>query len=159
MGISNRLSCETGSFSHCHNPHRILQPEVLKLWFPALELWFAQFVLLLSCSYWLIHMWMWDYPVASCRLGYLVCQLPLCSASCLPQLPISAPPTSLDKCFFFNSLVVRLLHNLIFWWFWLFLFLNWLLSFFRLCEEAKHIYLHLHLGWKSCFQNFLCNMQ
>ena len=28
-----------------------------------------------------------------------------------------------------------------------FFFLNWLLSFFWLCEEAKHIYLHLHLGW------------
>ena len=30
-----------------------------------------------------------------------------------------------------------------------FLFLN-LLSFFWLCEEAKCIYLCLHLGWKSC---------
>ena len=31
-----------------------------------------------------------------------------------------------------------------------FLFLN-LLSFFWLCEEAKYIYLCLHLGWKSNF--------
>ena len=30
-----------------------------------------------------------------------------------------------------------------------FLFLNWLLSFFWLCEEANHIYLGLHLGQKS----------
>ena len=30
-----------------------------------------------------------------------------------------------------------------------FLFLNLLLSFFWLCEEAKCIYLHLHLGQKS----------
>ena len=30
-----------------------------------------------------------------------------------------------------------------------FLFLNWLLSFFWLCEEAKWFYLHLHLGQKS----------
>ena len=30
-----------------------------------------------------------------------------------------------------------------------FLFLNWLLYFFWLCEEAKHIYLCLHPGQKS----------
>ena len=30
-----------------------------------------------------------------------------------------------------------------------FLFLNLLLSFFWLCKEAKCVYLHLHLGWKS----------
>ena len=30
-----------------------------------------------------------------------------------------------------------------------FLFLNWLLSFFWLCEEAKYIYLCLYLGQKS----------
>ena len=29
-----------------------------------------------------------------------------------------------------------------------FLFLNLLLSFFRLCKETKYIYLCLHLGWK-----------
>ena len=80
--------------------------------------------------------------------------LPSPTAAALPQvlstrLPISAPPTSLDECLFFNS--------------WLsdfhtvqfsvssgcFLFLN-LLSFFWLCEEAQCVYLRLHLGWKSC---------
>ena len=30
-----------------------------------------------------------------------------------------------------------------------FLFLNLLLSFFWLCEEAQYVYLHLHLGQKS----------
>ena len=30
-----------------------------------------------------------------------------------------------------------------------FLFLNLLLSFFWLCEEAQCVYLHLHLGWRS----------
>ena len=34
------------------------------------------------------------------------------------------------------------------------LFLNMLLSFFWLCEEAKFIYLHLHLGWKSHYRAF-----
>ena len=31
------------------------------------------------------------------------------------QLPISAPPTGLDECFFFDSLVVGLPYSLIFW--------------------------------------------
>ena len=39
-------------------------------------------------------------------------------------LPVSAPPTGLDECFFFISLVVRLPYSLIFCQFWLFLFLN-----------------------------------
>ena len=36
MDFSNKLSCETGSFSHYCNPHRhrILQPEALRLYFP-----------------------------------------------------------------------------------------------------------------------------
>ena len=35
-------------------------------------------------------------------------------------LPIPASPTSLDECFFFNSLAVRLPYSSIFWPFWLF---------------------------------------
>ena len=46
-------------------------------------------------------------------------------AVALPQvlsawLPISAPPTHLDECFFFNSLGVGLPYSSIFWQFWLF---------------------------------------
>ena len=63
------------------------------------------------------------------------------------QLPISAPPTSLDDCFFFISLVVGLPYSLIFCQFWLFFVFKLLLSFFWLCKEAQCIYLHLHLGW------------
>ena len=44
------------------------------------------------------------------------------------RLPISAPPTGLDECFFFNSLVVRLPYSWIFCQFWLFLFLNFFCS-------------------------------
>ena len=62
-------------------------------------------------------------------------------------LPISAPPTGLDECLFFMSLVVRLPHSLIFCQFWLF-FVFKLLSFFWLCEEAQCVYLQLHLGRK-----------
>ena len=59
------------------------------------------------------------------------------------QLPISAPATSLNECFFFNSLVVGLLYSMIFCHSGYFLFLN-LLSFW-LCEEAQCVYLCLHL--------------
>ena len=44
---------------------------------------------------------MWDHPVHQ-------------------PLPVSAPPTGLDECVFFNSLVVVLPYSLIFWQFWLF---------------------------------------
>ena len=35
------------------------------------------------------------------------------------QLPVSAPPTGLGECFFFNSLVVGLPYSLVYWQFWL----------------------------------------
>ena len=46
---------------------------------------------------------------------------------------ISAPPTSLDVCFFFYLLGVGLPCRSIFYQFWL-------------CEEAQCVYLRLHLG-------------
>ena len=72
---------------------------------------------------------------------------PPCCESSPPQLPISTPPTGLDECFFFNSLVVRLPYSSIFCQFWLFFVFKWLLSFW-LCEEAQCVYLRLHLGQK-----------
>ena len=54
------------------------------------------------------------------NVGPPSCQLLPCHASSLPWLPVCAPPTSLDECFFFNSLVVRLPYGSIFWQFWLF---------------------------------------
>ena len=64
------------------------------------------------------------------------------------RLPVSAPPTGLDECVFFNSLVVGLPYSLIFCQFWLFFVFKLLLSFFWLCEEAQCVYLCLHLGRK-----------
>ena len=63
-------------------------------------------------------------------------------------LPVSAPPTGLDECFFFISLVVGLPCGSICCQFWLFFVFKLLLSFFWLCEEAQCVYLRLHLGWK-----------
>ena len=51
-------------------------------------------------------------------------QPPPCSESSLPWLPPSAPPTGLDECFFFISLVVGLPYSSIFCQFSCFLFLN-----------------------------------
>ena len=54
----------------------------------------------LSTSYQLVH------PLPPCLPGPLVTTLSC--ASSLPWLPTSTPPTSLNECFFFNSLVVGL---------------------------------------------------
>ena len=70
-------------------------------------------------------------------------------------MPVSTPPTHLDECFFFISLVVKLPYSSIFCRFWLFFVFKLLLSFFWLCEEAQCVYQHLHLGWKSQFANIL----
>ena len=65
------------------------------------------------------------------------------------RLPVSTPPTSLDECFFFNSLVVGLPYIQFSVCSCCFLFLNLLLSFYWLCKEAQCVYLCLHLGLKS----------
>ena len=83
-----------------------------------------------------------------------VCQLPRCLESSLPWLPISSPPTGLEECFFFISLVVGLPYSLIFCQFWLFFVFKLLLSFFWLCKEAQCVYLRLRPGWKSLRCNF-----
>ena len=62
--------CEAGNFSHCClKPHKFLQPEVLRLYFPVLEPWVVWSVSLPSCSSQFIHTQMWDHAV---------CQLPPC---------------------------------------------------------------------------------
>ena len=111
MGLSNELSCEAGSFSHHLNPHRFFRSEVLRLYFPTLEPWVAWSVSLPSCSSPFIRTQMWAHPLH---------QQPPCHESSLLWLPVSTPPTSLHECFFFISLVVRLLYSLIFCQFWLF---------------------------------------
>ena len=74
------------------------------------------------------------------------------SSSLRVCLPVSAPPTGLDECFFFISLVVRLPCGSIFCQFWL-IFMFKLLSFFWLCKEAQCVYLCLHLEFSVLFLN------
>ena len=157
MGLSKELFCEAGSFSCCHlNPHRCFQSEVWGFislhWSPGL------------CSLSGSPVVPPILPTCECGTG---CSTSLCvagSTSCrlacpypqsavLPQvlsapLQVSTPPTSLDECFFLNSLVVRLPYSLIFHQLWLFLFLNCCCPPFWLCKEAQCVYLHLHLGQK-----------
>ena len=71
-----------------------------------------------------------------------------CHRSSLPQLPVSTPPTSLDECFFFSSLVVGLPYSSMFWQFWLFWGFKLVVVLVWLCEEAKPNYLTVLLGWK-----------
>ena len=146
MGLSNEFSCEAWSFScHC-NPHRCFQSEVLRLYFPALKLWVVR-----SVSLWL-------FPPGECGTAQSASHHLARSTShslVSSWLPVSAPPTGLDECFSFISLVVRLPYSSIFCHFSLFLFFNLLLFFFWLCEEAQCVYLSLHLGWKLTFKSFI----
>ena len=121
MCLSNELSCEAGSFScHC-NPQRFFTARGFEALFPHAE----TLGCVMSCTL------VVPPSLSACKCGatqftkhHLTCpvlQLPPCCGSFPPQLPISAPPTGLNECFFFNSLVVGLPYSSIFWQFWLFL--------------------------------------
>ena len=101
----------------------------LRLYFPELELWVVWSVIWSpNCSF--AH----PAPQSATSLGPpAIALLRVLSA----WLPVSTPPIGLDECFFFNSLVVRLLYNSIFCQFWLFFVFKFLLFFFWLCEEAQ----------------------
>ena len=94
MGLSTKVPCEARGFSHNLNPHRFLQSEILRLCFPMLEPWVEWSVLLPSCS---------SRFIRSVNVGPpaqpAAALLHILSA----QLPVSAPPTGLDECCFFNS--------------------------------------------------------
>ena len=133
MGLSSELSCEAGSFSHFRTPHR-LQQEVLRLSFPMPEPWVAPFVWLSCCSSWFIHMQMWHHQMLPCPAPSLP-WLPTLSLLTVWMNVSSLSPWSWD----FHTVQFSVNSG----WF---LFLNFLLSFFWLCEEASCIYRCLHLG-------------
>ena len=120
----------------------------LRLYFPTLELWVARSVAagppaaasLASCRF--AH----PTPQSATSLGP---PAPALLGVLSTWLPISAPLTSLDECFFFISLVVGLPYSSIFCRFWLFFVFKLLLPFFWVCKEAQCVYLCLHLGRKS----------
>ena len=160
MGLSNELSCEAGSFSCCHlNPHGFFNQRFESL-FPCTgalgcTVCFAPppFLPVSLCTnvgpqdlpattLWGLLAVAWLAPFHNLPPRW-VCQPPSCHESSPPWLPVSALPTSLDECFFFISLVVRLPYSLIFCQFWLVFVFKLLLSFFWLCEEAQCVYLCL----------------
>ena len=143
MGFSNELSCEAGSFSCQCNPHRFSQPGILRIspcWNPGL--------CGLSCSPFV------PPGLSACKCGTTR------SSSC--HLAASPP---LPSCLSLPLLWVLMNVSSLTYWLLDFytvqfsgssgsLFLNLLLSFFWLCEEAKCIYLHHHLGWQSLLHYF-----
>ena len=120
MGLSNELSYKTQSFS-CHlNPHSFFfQSEVLRLYFFVLEPWAVwSFTPQFLPVYLHTNVGALSWPTATSPIQILQ-PLP-CHKSSPPWLPAFTLSTSLDECFFFNSLFVRLPYSLIFWQFWLF---------------------------------------
>ena len=102
-----------------------------------LEPWVVWSVSLPSCSSKLIHIWMWDILVSQ--------PLP-CHMSSWPWLPVSASPTSVEECFYFNSLVVRFLYSSIFWQFWL-VFVFKLVVVLLLVVWGSKVYLPMSPSW------------
>ena len=165
MGLSNELSSEAGSFSTAASTATGVFSQRSEALFPqagALGCAVCFDPLLFLPVYLFANVGpqglpattLWGLPAAAWPALFhnpppcWVHQLPPCCESSLPCLPIPAPPTGLDGCFFFISLVVGLPYSSIFCQFWLF-FVFKLLSSFWLCEEAQCVYLHLHLGQKS----------
>ena len=172
MGLSNELSCDAGSLSRCRlNPQGVFNQRFEAL-FPCAgalglcSLFRSPFIppgssawkcgTTGSTSHHLEGSASCSLP-ASCRLacssqesaaslGQPVTILPRVLSG---QLCVSAPPTHLVECVFFNSLVVRLPCSSIFCQFWLFFVFKLLFYFFWLCEEAQCVYLCLHLISKS----------
>ena len=122
LGLSNKLSCEAGSFScHC-NPHRFFSVTGFEAFFPCAGILCCLVCLapqLFLLVYLHANVGLPTPPAATLPGRPATASLP-CHESSPPWPPISAPPTNLDECFFFNSLVVTLPYSLIFLQLWLF---------------------------------------
>ena len=143
MGLSNKLSCEAGSSSCHHNPHRFYSQRfwgfISLHWNPWLH--------------GLSHSPVVSPDLSTCKCGttsHHIAKRPLCAPSCPspPLLPVWMNVSSLTPW-------LSGFHTV---WFSgsssCFLFLILLLSFFWLCKKEKSIYLHLHLGWKSHVRDY-----
>ena len=150
MGLSNKLSCEAGSFSCCCPIPMGVFSERFEALFPCAgalgcKVCFAPppFLPVYLCA----NAGLQGLLAASWPAPFH--NLPPCRESSPPWLPVSSPPTGLGECFFFISLVVGLPYGSMFCQFWLVFVFKLLMSFFWLCEEAQCVYLCLHLGRKS----------
>ena len=93
--------------------------------------------------------------LSSCKCGATrsaSCHLTHCSppAAPLPRVLFTPAthllPTSLDKWFFFNSLVVRLLYSSIFWQFWLFFVFKFVVVLVLVVQGGR-VYLPTPPSW------------
>ena len=87
------------------------------------------------------------YPQPVCVGPPVLC---LCMSLHLrTSLPLSAPPTCLDGCGFFNSLIVGLPYSLIFWQFWVIFVLESGYNFCCGCARrwAVFTYASILTGW------------
>ena len=128
---------KASSFSHCSNLHWFLQSEVMGIYLPSAGT--------LGCVAWGWGHSLWRYPF------HPFCHCHLSTSYCLSAcLRDSTPPTCLDECVFFKSLVVRLSYSSIFWQFWgLFVLRSGCTSFCGCMRKwMKCVYLHLHLNQK-----------
>ena len=143
MGFSNKLFCDTDIFSHCCNPQRFLQPEVLRLYFPC----WTPGLCGLSHSPFVPP----GLSTHKCGAAHSPSQHLFWSSSCLSQVL-----TTLAVCLSllligvwmtissFKSLVVRLPYSSIFWQFWLFFAFK--LVIFLVVQGSK-VYLPMPPSW------------
>ena len=145
MGLSKELSCETGSVSCHHNPHWFLLPDFETFFF---------------CAGTLGCVVLSRFPVVPPGLSAHDCGTDHSARCCLPWstshhlavslfhpgLPVSAPPTCLDECFFFNSLVAGLPYSLTFCQFRLF-FVSKFVAVLLLVVQGGKVYIPMPSPW------------
>ena len=106
---------ESYSFFHHPNSHWFLQPEVMETYLPGA----GTLGSVVCCGPGVPHFWGISPNFYPLHMGV---GMPILHLRTSPRisahLHISFPPTHLDECSFFNSLIVRLPYSLIFWWFW-----------------------------------------
>ena len=135
-----------------------------RFYFPSLGPLVAQSVLLPNCSSQSSACKYDTSHSTSHHFATPVLQLLPCHESSPPWPPVPTPPTCLDECFFFNSLVVGLPYSLIFWQFWLFFVFKFVVVLLLVVWGGK-VYLLMLLSWPEvsglAFLNFwykhICN--
>ena len=137
MGLFNKPSYEAGSFSFGLNPQRFFQSgfEALFLHTGTLGCTVCLTPQLFLLVY--LHRNVGPHALPASSSPVLVLQLPPCFESFPPWLPISSPPSGLDKCVFFNSLVVGLPFSSILWQFWLFFVLKFVILILLVVQVGK----------------------
>ena len=145
MGLSKEVSCEAWSFSYCLNPHRFFSVRGFEALSPCAGT-LGRVIYLTPKLFLLI------YPHTNAGP-------PTLPAASLPSPPATTllyvlsipaarltPPTSLDECFFFNSLVVGLPYSSILWQFWLFFVFKFVIVLI-LVVRGYNVYLLTPPSW------------